>query len=107
MIVFSAFFCFSPPKDLSDNLVGLSFDRNEELLRQALTLNDDLKRVLAKHDAIQSGAPLPKESSTAPPPRVTSPSPFVGNRSQKDSDDVLSQLTHRSNSYIINAEKSI
>ena len=103
MIVFSAIFRFSPPKVLSDNLVGLSFDRNEELLRQALTLNDDLKRVLAKHDAIQTGAPLPKESSTAPPPRATSPSPFVGNRSQKDSDDVLSQLTHRSNSYIINA----
>lgn len=70
-------------------------DRNEELLRQALTLNDDLKKVLAKHDAIQSGAPLPKELPTAASLPATAPSLRAGNRSQKDSDDVLSQLTHR------------
>lgn len=35
-------------------------DRDEELLCQVLSLNDDLQHVLAKHDAIASGSPLPK-----------------------------------------------
>jgi len=34
--------------------------RDEELLRQGLSLNDDLQRVLAKYDAFLSGAPLPE-----------------------------------------------
>lgn len=33
---------------------------DEELLRQGLSLNDDLQRVLAKYDAFLSGAPLPE-----------------------------------------------
>jgi hypothetical protein len=36
-------------------------DRDEELLCQGLSLNDDLQHVLAKHDAIASGSPLPKD----------------------------------------------
>lgn len=32
-----------------------NYCRDEELLRQGLTLNDDLERVLAKHDAISLG----------------------------------------------------
>lgn len=35
---------------------------NEELLRQGLSLNDELQRVLARHDAIMSGTPLPETS---------------------------------------------
>jgi len=34
--------------------------RDEELLGQGLSLNDDLQRVLARYDAFLSGAPLPE-----------------------------------------------
>ena len=34
---------------------------DEELLRRGLVLNDDLQSVLAKHDAIASGSPLPQQ----------------------------------------------
>jgi hypothetical protein len=42
---------------------------DEELLRQGLSLNDDLQRVLARYDAFVSGAPIPEpstESKTQP-----------------------------------------
>jgi hypothetical protein len=34
---------------------------NEEELREGLSLHDDLLHVLAKHDALISGAPIPAE----------------------------------------------
>ncbi|CAK9220010.1 unnamed protein product [Sphagnum troendelagicum] len=37
---------------------------DEELLGRGLSLNDDLQRVLAKHDAIASGSPLPKTTES-------------------------------------------
>lgn len=37
------------------------FCRDEELLDQGLALNDDLQRVLIKHETISSGVSLPKE----------------------------------------------
>ena len=35
--------------------------RDESLLCQGLALNDDLQRLLAKHEAIASGTPIPKD----------------------------------------------
>ncbi|KAG6546020.1 hypothetical protein Mapa_012683 [Marchantia paleacea] len=60
---------------------------DEELLRQGLSLNDDLQRILAKHDAIASGSPLPKDPTQA------------GRRydhEEEEGEDDFSQLAHRS-----------
>eukprot|EP00850_Spirogloea_muscicola_P011168 SM000068S20600 [mRNA] locus=s68:470735:477400:+ [translate_table: standard] len=39
----------------------VSTTSNEALLAQALALNDDIQKVLSKHDAIATGSPLPVE----------------------------------------------
>jgi len=39
-------------------------DRDEELLVKGIEMNDSLQFVLAKHDAIASGAPLPTNGSS-------------------------------------------
>lgn len=41
--------------------------RDESLLCQGLALNDDLQRLLAKHEAIASGTPVPKEKPKTEP----------------------------------------
>lgn len=43
-----------------------SFFRDESLLCQGLALNDDMQRVLAKHEAISSGTPVPPGDKPKP-----------------------------------------
>lgn len=45
-------------------------NRDEELLAQGLELNDNLQTLLAKHDAIASGSPLPTEISIPGPSTI-------------------------------------
>ncbi|KAJ0089083.1 hypothetical protein Patl1_31491 [Pistacia atlantica] len=46
----------------------LSTTSDEELLGRGLELNDSLQTLLAKHDAIASGSPLPIQGSSSPLP---------------------------------------
>ncbi|KAH7283835.1 hypothetical protein KP509_34G026000 [Ceratopteris richardii] len=69
-------------------LIGTTSD--EELLCQGLSLNDDLKRVLAKHKALVSGISLPLETPSAPP--------LLNHESEEEPEDSLSQLVRRSTS---------
>lgn len=46
------------------------FVRDEELLGRGLELNDILQNLLAKHDAIASGSPLPNQVTNVSPQRT-------------------------------------
>eukprot|EP01018_Ginkgo_biloba_P000306 Gb_06800 [translate_table: standard] len=64
---------------------------DEELLRQGLVLNDDIQNVLAKHDAIASGSPLPQE----PMPSSFHPLSASASYEEDEAEDDFSQLAHR------------
>ncbi|MCO5612403.1 hypothetical protein L7F22_066670 [Adiantum nelumboides] len=66
---------------------------DETLLCQGLALNDELQRALAKHDAISSGSPLPREPSRGSPRRFAS-----YDHEDEDVEDEFAQLAHRQSS---------
>lgn len=82
--------------------------RDEEHLEQVLQLNDNLQSLLAKHDAIASGSPLPTEipSPTPSPSTPVAPAPALGSpipnrlkdeeEEEEDENDEFAQLARRS-----------
>ncbi|XP_031497312.1 TOM1-like protein 6 [Nymphaea colorata] len=91
--------CHSHQKRLMQ-LVNSTAD--EELLARVLALNDSIQTLLAKHDAIARGSPMP---STPPPPSVSQDSPISSSLppaasrqediDEEEEDDDFAQLARR------------
>lgn len=80
-------------------------DSDEELLGEGLALNDSLQSLLAKHDAIASGSPLPIEAPVhrpipKEPVKITTPA-IKKFEDEADDDDGFAQLAQRSTKLIL------
>ena len=91
------------PQNVMFDLLWFLLFRKEELLKQGLEINDRLQSVLAKHDAIASGAPLPVETPRrdeiprGDPTQQPSAPPIAQNDPlvEEDEDDEFAQLAKR------------
>uniref|UniRef100_A0A0A9DI63 GAT domain-containing protein n=1 Tax=Arundo donax TaxID=35708 RepID=A0A0A9DI63_ARUDO len=87
---------------------------DEELLKQGLEINDRLQSVLAKHDAIASGSPLPIEPTIRedlhqedPTPQPSEPA-TVHNKApgEEDEDDEFAQIARRKSKSVISSDEA-
>jgi hypothetical protein len=88
---------------------------DEELLKQGLEINDGLQSVLAKHDAIASGSPLPVETLSREElhredqnQQPSTPAIPHDNKVQveEDEDDEFAQIARRKNKSVISSDEA-
>lgn len=106
----------SQSRSNQQKLMGfVSSTGNEELLKQGLEINDRLQSVLAKHDAIASGSPLPVETPRRdeipredPPPQPSAPPVVAENETpvEEDEEDEFAQLARRKNKSVISSDEA-
>lgn len=73
--------------------------RDEKLLGESLELNDELQILLARHDAIAAGTPLPSETSKSlsSAKKPIEPPPVESNPAEDDKfEDDFDELARRS-----------
>ncbi|KAK3135293.1 hypothetical protein QOZ80_5BG0417170 [Eleusine coracana subsp. coracana] len=86
---------------------------DEELLKQGLEINDRLQSILAKHDAIASGSPLPVETPHRdelhredPVPQPSTP-PIANEKApDEEDDDEFAQIARRKNKSVISSDEA-
>ncbi|XP_062231651.1 TOM1-like protein 6 isoform X2 [Phragmites australis] len=84
---------------------------DEELLKQGLEINDRIQSVLAKHDTIASGSPLPVETPSREDIRREDPTPqpsapataHTKAPDEEDEDDEFAQIAKRKNKSVVSS----
>ncbi|TVU19826.1 hypothetical protein EJB05_36001 [Eragrostis curvula] len=86
---------------------------DEDLLKQGLEINDRLQSILAKHDAIASGSPLPIETTSREelhredPVPQPSTLPIAKDKAlDEDEDDEFAQIARRKNKSVISSDEA-